>query len=149
MTPGMSPYFFFFFNPQWLIFRSPLPTGRMMAASIKSLSLNLEETKHISNCLGPPYFPYLSSFPCIFSVFLSPAVDLGLPSAEVVTGQVPVLPTTSPQAASPETLPDEHQVFKGKPLLKEAESHATEIPSPLLWPLSPSKSGLLDLCCDG
>lgn len=26
----------FFFNPQWLIFRSPLPSGRMMAASIKS-----------------------------------------------------------------------------------------------------------------
>lgn len=88
-----------------------------MAVSIKSLNLNVEETKHLSvtghlislTQLLPLYF--------LRQVFLSPAVDLRLPSAEARWQQVKSqgsLPLP-PQAASPEILPDKRQFFKGKP----------------------------------
>lgn len=54
MLPGL---FAFYFHSQYILFRSPLPTGRKMTASINSLYLSFEGTKNIFKYYGPPYSP--------------------------------------------------------------------------------------------
>lgn len=110
------------FYPQCLTFPSPLSTGRKMAASIKSLNWNFEESKIIPNCHGPPYSPYLapslvfppSSLPLIRSWLL---LALWWGSNRSSSKSQCSLPLPR-QAASPEILPDELQFFRGKPLPK-------------------------------
>lgn len=108
------------FYPQCLTFQSPLSTGRKMAASIKSLNLDFEESKTIPNCHGPPHSPYLapslvfppSSLPLICS-WLS--LNLCRGSNRSSSKSQCSLPLHL-QAASPEILPDKLQFFEEKPL---------------------------------
>lgn len=147
MIPGLFPYFVFTHNALFSGLLSQL------AASIKSLNLNFEESKTIPNHHGAPCFPHL-----VPSLVLSPSslpLTCSWPSLALCWGSN--RSSLSPSAFYHFLCEQPHlksyltNANSSKETLfpKEAKPHTTEIPSSCLWPLNPNKSVRFDFCFDG
>lgn len=98
-------------------------------------------------------FPLPSSFPCIFSVKSSSHLQLTFACPPLRRGGN----RSSPRALYHFLRKQPHlksyltsaNSSKESLLPKEAQSHATQVPSSFPWPLTPGKSVLFDLCCEG
>lgn len=147
MIPGSFLTLFLPTMPYFQVFLSQL------AASIKFLNLNFEESKTMPNCQGPPYFLYL--IPSLVFSLSSLPLTCSWPSIAFCWGSK--RSSLSPSAFYHLLCEQPHlksylttaNSSKESLFPKEAKSRTTEIPSSCPWPLNPKKSVLFDLCFDG